>query len=99
MNSSLAHTVAVNLDVLFSLIVCAIFSRPVLCKQYPWMFAYMCVRAITAVIIEFLRYGPLLASPLTYNKIFYVVSWMSCITSAALLFLSCLDVYRQAMAP
>lgn len=99
MNSSLAHTVAVNLDVLLSIAVCASFSRPTLRKNYPWMFAYFCVRAITAVIIEFLFYGPLLASPTAYTKIYFVVYWASTLISAGLLFLSCLDVYRQAMAP
>src|SRR5271168_1269455 len=99
MNSSLAHTITVSLDVLLSIAVCATFSRPSLRKHYPWMFAYLCVRAVTAVIIEFLFYGPLLASPMTYTKIHFVVYWASCLISAGLLFLSCLDVYRQAMAP
>ena len=99
MNSSLAHTVAVNLDVLLSLAVAAVFSRPVLRKQYPWMFRYFCVRAVTAVIVEFLFYGPLLASPLTYTKIYYVVYWTSTLLTSGLLLLSCLDVYRQAMSP
>jgi hypothetical protein len=99
MNSALAHTITINLDVLLSIAVCAIFSRPSLRKHYPWMFSYLCVRAATAAIIEFLRYGPLLASALTYNKIFFVVFWCSTLLSAMLLFLSCLDVYRQAMAP
>jgi hypothetical protein len=99
MNPSLAHTVAVNLDVIFSLVVCAVFFRHRLRKQYPWMFSYLCVRAITGVIIAFLLFGPLLASPLTYTKIYYVVYWSSTLMSAGLLFLSCLDVYRQALAP
>lgn len=99
MNSSLLHTITISMDVLLSIVVCAIFSRPSLRKHYPWMFSYLCVRAITAVIVEFLFYGPLLASPMTYTKIYFVVYWTSCLISAALLFLSCLDVYRQAMAP
>ncbi|MFC5861174.1 hypothetical protein ACFPT7_02590 [Acidicapsa dinghuensis] len=99
MNPTLAHTVAVNLDVIFSLGIWAFFSRPSVRKQYPWMYAYLTVRAITAVIVEFLFYGPLLASPLTYTKIYYVVFYASTLISAGLLFMSCLDVYRQAMAP
>lgn len=99
MNFSLAHTITVNLDVLLSIVVCVIFSRLSLRKSYPWMFSYFCVRAVTAAIVEFLRHGPLLASVLTYNKIFFVVYWTSTLVSAILLFLSCLDVYRQAMAP
>jgi hypothetical protein len=99
MNSSLVHTMTASLDALMSIAVCAVFFRQSLRKNYPWMFTYLCVRAITAVIVEFLFYGPLLASPMTYTKIYFVVYWTSCLTSAALLFLSCLDVYRQAMAP
>jgi hypothetical protein len=99
MNSSLVHTMTASLDALMSIGVCAVFFRQSLRKNYPWMFTYLCVRAITAVIVEFLFYGPLLASPMTYTKIYFVVYWTSCLTSAALLFLSCLDVYRQAMAP
>ncbi|HEX4321727.1 MAG TPA: hypothetical protein VHZ52_12525 [Acidobacteriaceae bacterium] len=63
------------------------------------MFGYLSVRAVTAVIVAFIKFGPLLASPMTYTKIYFVVVWASCLISAALLFLSCLDVYRQAMAP
>ena len=63
------------------------------------MFGYLSVRAITAVIVAFLFYGPLWASPMTYTKIYFVVYWSSSLICAALLFLSCLDVYRQAMAP
>src|SRR5271155_3972620 len=99
MNSSLAHTITANLDVLLSVIACAMFARPSLRRNYPWMFAYLCVRAVTAVIVEFLFYGPLFASPMTYTKIYFVVYWSSTLISAGLLFLSCLDVYRQAMAP
>ena len=99
MNWSLAHTITINLDALLSIAVCATFSRPSVRKHYPWMFSYLSVRAITAVIIEILLYGPLLATPAVYTKIYFAVYWISCIVSAGLLFLSCLDVYRQAMAP
>ena len=99
MNSSLAHTITVTLDVLLSVVVCGVFSRSSLRRNYPWMFAYLCVRAVTAVIVTFLLYGPLLASPMAYTKAYFVVFWSSCLISAALIFLSCLDVYRQAMAP
>jgi hypothetical protein len=99
MNSSLAHTITASLDVLLSIAVCATFSRPSLRRHYPWMFAYLFVRAVTGVIVALLFYGPLLASPMAYTKIYFVVYWTSCLVSAALLFLSCLDVYRQAMAP
>jgi hypothetical protein len=99
MNWSLSHTIAVNMDILLSIAVCAMFSRPNLRKLYPWMSTYFGVRAVTAVTIAFLMKGPLLASPMTYTKIYFVVYWASTVASAALLFLSCLDVYRQAMAP
>ena len=99
MNLSLLHTITVSLDVLLSVAVCAAFSRPSLRRHYPWMFSYLSVRAVTGVIVAFLFYGPLLASPMTYTKIYFVVYWTSCLISAGLLFLSCLDVYRQAMAP
>jgi hypothetical protein len=99
MNPSLAHKITVSLDVLLSIAVCAAFSRPSLRRHYPWMFGYLSVRAITAVIVAFLFYGPLVASPMTYTKIYFVVYWSSTLISSALLFLSCLDVYREAMAP
>jgi hypothetical protein len=49
--------------------------------------------------VELLLYGPLLASPSTYTKIYFVVWWASYLALTALLFLGCLDAYRQAMAP
>jgi len=58
MNWSLAHTITINLDALLSIAVCATFSRPSVRKHYPWMFSYLTVRAITAVNIEILLYGP-----------------------------------------
>jgi hypothetical protein len=96
---SLAHKIAVNLDVLLSIAVCVVFARSGLRRDYPWMFRYLCVRAVTAVIVEFLLYGPLLASPMDYTKIYFLVFWTGFFASSGLLFLSCLDVYRQAMAP
>ena len=99
MYSSLAQTITVDLDVLFSLAAFAVFFRPSLRKRYPWMFRYLSVRAVTAVIVWFLLYGPLLASPETYTKAYFVVHWASYLASAGLLFLGCLDVYRQALAP
>src|SRR6266702_3148033 len=99
MYSSLAQKIAVDLDVLLSLAAFAVFSRPSVRKRYPWMFSYLSVRAITAVTVWFLLYGPLLASPETYTKAYFVVHWASYLVSAVLLFLGCLDVYRQALAP
>ena len=99
MHSSLQQTIVINLDVLLSVAACVFFFRPNLRKHYPWMFSYLCVRAITAVLVEFLRFGPLRASPLAYTKMYFLVEWSSYLVSAILLFLSCLDVYRQAMAP
>ena len=99
MHSSLQQTIVVNLDVLLSIAASVLFFRPNLRKHYPWMFSYLCVRAVTAIIVEFLLYGPLLASPLAYTKMYFLVEWSSYLVSAILLFLSCLDVYRQAMAP
>ena len=99
MYSSLQQTIVINLDVLLSIAASAFFFRSSLRKHYPWMFRYLCVRAVTAILIEFLLHGPLLASPLTYTKMYFVVEWSSYLISAVLLFLSCLDVYRQAMAP
>ena len=99
MHSSLQLTIAINLDVLLSIAACVFFFRPNLRKHYPWIFSYLCERAVTAIIVEFLLFGPLLASPLTYTKMYFLVEWSSYLISAILLFLSCLDVYRQAMAP
>lgn len=99
MYSSLAQTITVDLDVLLSLTVFAVFLRPSLRKNYPWMFAYLCVRAVTGIIVWMLIYGPLLSDNMTYTKIFFVVHWASFLVSAALLFMGCLDVYRQALAP
>jgi hypothetical protein len=99
MYSTLFHNVAVFIDILLSLAVCALFSRPKLSKHYPWMYRYVSVRAVTAVVIGFLLKGPMLASPMTYTKIYFVVYWVGAVISAILLFLSCLDVYRQALTP
>jgi hypothetical protein len=86
-------------DTLLSLAACIVFSRPLLRKHYPWMFTYLCVRAVTAGAVDFLHYGPLWSSEETYTKIDFVVVWASLLVSSILLFMGCLDVYRQAMAP
>ncbi|WP_263355569.1 hypothetical protein [Acidicapsa ligni] len=99
MSLSLAQAVILHTDVLVSVILCAVFFKPTLRKTYPRITAYLCVRAVTGVIIDFLFYGPLLASPSLYTKVHFVVYWASSMISAALLFLSCLDVYREAMRP
>jgi len=99
MNLFDAHKIATNADVLFSVIVCAVFTRSQLRRDYPWMFRFLIVQAVTAVIVDFLLYGPLLASPLDYAKMHFVAYWIGFFLSSGLLFLSCLDVYRQAMAP
>ncbi len=99
MDSSLIQATTVNLDALLSLVLFAVFFRPSLRKNFPWMFRYLSVRAITGVIVVFLLSGPEIASPTTYDKIHFVVYWASYLVTAVLLFLSCLDVYKQAMAP
>jgi len=99
MHSSLQLTITINLDVLLSIAASVLFFRSNLRKHYPWIFSYLCVRAVTAVLVEFLLFGPLLASPLTYTKMYFIVEWSSYLVSAILLFLSCLDVYKQAMVP
>jgi hypothetical protein len=99
MQSPLQQTIVINLDVLLSIATFAVFCRPNLRKHYPWLFSYLCVRAVTGLVVDFLFYGPLLASPMTYTKIYFLVQWSNYVISAILLFLSCLDVYKQAMAP
>jgi hypothetical protein len=99
MHSIQFHDVAVYADLLLSIAVCAVFSRPSLRNQYPWMFRYLCVRAVTAVAMGLILEAPMVASPLAYTKAHFVVYWTSTVILAVLLFLSCLDVYRQAMAP
>ncbi len=99
MDSSFSQISVIILDILLSIAAAAAFFRGSLRKNYPSMFLYLCVRAVTAVIVGFLLYGPLLASGELYTKIYFVVHWASYLVSAILLFLSCLDVYRQAMAP
>jgi hypothetical protein len=99
MISSFLQAISIHLDVLLSVTVFAVFFRPSLRQRFPWMFSYLCVRAITGVIIEFLLFGPLIASPEIYTKAYFVVHWTSYLLSAGLLFLCCLDVYRQALAP
>jgi hypothetical protein len=89
----------ISADALLSVIACLVFLRTGLRQKYPWMSSYLCVRAATGAIIEFLLYGPLLASGETYTKIYFVVYWVSYLISNALLFLGCLDAYRQAMVP
>jgi hypothetical protein len=99
MYSTLPQSIVIAVDVLVSIAAFGLFSRPALRKAYPWLFRYLCVRAVTAIAVWFLLYGPLLASPELYTKAYFVVHWASYLASAALLFMSCLDVYRQAMAP
>jgi hypothetical protein len=99
MFSSVAQTITISTNALLSIIAFAIFLQPRLRRQYPWLFSYLCVRAITGVLVVFLLYGPLLASAMTYTKIYFVVSWGSYLVSNTLLFLGCLDAYRQAMVP
>jgi hypothetical protein len=99
MPPSLAQLVAIHSDTLLSLAACLIFARPQLRKHYPWMFTYLCVRAVTVGAVDFLRFGPLFASPEAYTKVHFVVSWAGGLASSVLLFMGCLDVYRQAMAP
>ena len=99
MNLPFPQAVSIHLDVLLSVTVCAVFLRPSLRQRFPWMFSYLCVRAITGVIIEFLFFGPLIASADLYTKAYFVIHWTSYLLSAVLLFLCCLDVYRQALAP
>ena len=99
MNSPLAHMIAINAEVLLSVAVCAVFARSSLRRNYPWMFRYLAVQAVTAVIIDFLLYGPLLASPMDYTKAHFVVYRLGFLLTSGLLFMSCLDVYRQTMAP
>jgi hypothetical protein len=99
MNVPLAHTIAIHADVVLSTAACTAFFRSRLRHDYPWMFRYLAVQAVTAVIIDFLLNGPLLASPMDYTRIHFVVYWLGFLLSSCLLFLSCLDVYRQTMAP
>lgn len=99
MYSSLSQTVLIDLDILLSIAAFGLFFRPALRKAYPWLFAYLGVRAVTATLVWFLLYGPMVASPEIYTKAYFLVHWTSYLVSAVLLFLSCLDVYRQAMAP
>jgi len=94
-----AQIFAITADALLSLLACILFSRPGLRRKYPWVFSYLCCRSVTGVIIELLLYGPLLASPEAYTKIYFVVCWISYPVCNTLLFLGCLDVFRQAMAP
>jgi hypothetical protein len=99
MFSHIEQIITVSADALLSVVVCLVFFRLDLRQKYPWMFSYLCVRAVTGVIIEFLLYGPLLATPETYTQIYFVVYWASYLISSSLLFLGCLDAYRQAMVP
>jgi hypothetical protein len=99
MQASLAQTIFTYLDVLLSIALGVAFLGKARRKAYPWISSYLYVRAVTAVILWFLLYGPLLASGQMYTKIFFVVHWSSYVISAVLLFLGCLDIYRQALAP
>ena len=99
MYSSLSQTITIDLDILLSIAAFGLFFRPALRKAYPWLFSYLGMRAVTAVLVWFLLYGPMIASPESYTKAYFLVQWISYPVAAVLLFLSCLDVYRQAMAP
>lgn len=99
MYTSLSQMVAIDLDILLSIAAFGLFCRPALRKAYPWLFSYLSVRAVTGVLVWFLLYGPMIASPRAYTVAYFFVHWTSYLVSAILLFLSCLDIYRQAMAP
>jgi len=88
-----------SVDLVLSIAAAACFLRGKPRQQYPWLSRYLCVRSGTALAVAFLLYGPLLASPAAYTRIYFVVHWASYVVSAVLLFLSCLDVYREAMTP
>ena len=99
MYSSLSQTISVDLDILLSFIAFGLFFRRKLRDAYPWLFSYLTVRAVISVLVWFLLYGPMIASPRAYTIAYFFVYWIGYLISAGLLFLSCLDVYRQAMAP
>jgi len=99
MSPSLAQLVTIHTDTLLSIVAFAVFCRPTIRKHYPWMFAYLCLRAATAGAVDFLRFGPMLSTAEAYTKMYFVLIWASTLASSVLLFLGCLDVYRQAMAP
>ena len=85
MQSPVAQLITLNIDTLLSIAACGVFLRPSVRKNYPWMSSYLCVRAVTAILVNFLRNGPLLSTPEDYTKVFFVVVWTSCLTSAVLL--------------
>jgi hypothetical protein len=94
---SFAQTALDYLDISLTFALCVVFFRASLRKNYPSMFGYLCVRSFSAVALVFLLHGPLLASQLTYQKLYFVIWWANCLVSSVLLFLVCLNTYRQAM--
>ncbi|HTJ30600.1 MAG TPA: hypothetical protein VL346_08875 [Acidobacteriaceae bacterium] len=99
MQSPLSQTIVIDLDILLSVAVFGLFSRPALRKAYPWLSSYLALRAITSILVWFLLYGPVLTTTRAYTIAYFIVHWTSYLASAVLLFMSCLDVYREAMAP
>ena len=99
MFTSLAQKSVTDADVLLSLAAFAFFMRPNLRRRYPWVSSYLALRALTGIFVWAMLFGPLLGSPATYTKAYFVIHWAGYVASSALLFLGCLDVYRQALAP
>ncbi len=99
MFNSLAQKMVMDTDVLLSIAAFVFFLRSGLRNRYPWVTAYLGLRAATGMLVWGLLYGPLFASPEIYTKAYFVIHWAGYVASSVLLFLSCLDVYRQALAP
>jgi len=94
---SFAQTALDYLDISLTFALCVVFFRPKLRKTYPSMFAYLCVRSFSSMALVFLLHGPLLASPMLYTKLYFAIWYANCLVSAVLLFMVCLNTYRQAM--
>ena len=98
MHFSLAQNTLGYLDDLLTISLCLVFFRPSLRRVHSSLFAYLAVRSVSALALEFLMHGPLLASPLAYTKAYFVVWYASSAVCSILLLMVCLNTYRQAVS-
>jgi hypothetical protein len=98
MHFSLLQNIFGYSDDLLTIVLCVIFWRPSLRKIHGWLFAYLAVKSISTLALEFLLHGPLLASPMAYTKAYFVLWYASLGVCSVLMLMVCLNTYRLALS-
>ena len=98
MHFSLLQNILGYSDDLLTLVLCVIFSRPKLRRIHGWLFAYLAVKSVSTIGLEFLLHGPLLASPMAYTKAYFVLWYLSLSVCSILMLMVCLNTYRLALS-